>query len=138
MRQQTGKALLVQLRRNFAATIIQSAWRSFVAQKLLAKNIRRIVRIQCLWRVKKAKQEYRQLRAEARNVDKIKDLNKGLENKIMELKRKLDDKNAAFKAEKENLLKGRYVKISIIGNFFRDFSFVRLAGLYGTKRVLGP
>ena len=76
------------------------------ARQHFAQNIRRIVRIQCLWRVRKAKIEYRKLRAEARNVDKIKDLNRGLENKIMELKRKLDAKTEESRREKETAEKG--------------------------------
>ena len=83
------------------------------ARKLYEKNIRRIVRIQCLWRVRVAKREFRKLRAEAKDVGKMRDLNKGLENKIMELKRKLDEKNAAFKEEKESLLKGKILRNSM-------------------------
>ena len=100
--------LLQKLKKDKYATVIQSAWRSYRDRKTYQTNIRRIVRIQCLWRVKKAKAEYRVLRAEAKNVDKIKDLNKGLENKIMELKRKLDSKTALFQQEKEALLKGNF------------------------------
>lgn len=70
-------------------------------------NIRRVVRIQCLWRVKVARRRYRILRAEARDVNKMKSLNKGLENKIMELKRKSDDKAAKVKELEARLAKGQ-------------------------------
>ena len=36
------------------------------------KQLRRIVRVQCLWRVKTARRVYRKLRAEARSVDNMK------------------------------------------------------------------
>ncbi|CAG5110772.1 Oidioi.mRNA.OKI2018_I69.chr2.g5138.t1.cds [Oikopleura dioica] len=93
------------LKREQAATLIQSVWRMYQARKLFVLNIRRIVRIQCLWRVKVARRRYRILRAEARDVNKMKSLNKGLENKIMELKRKSDDKAAKIKELEEKLAK---------------------------------
>ena len=76
-----------------------------MARKFYSNQQRRIVRIQCLWRVKKAREVYRELRREARNVDNIKKLNHGLENKIMELKRKLDEKSELFKAAELKLVR---------------------------------
>jgi len=76
-----------------------------MARKFYSNQQRRIVRIQCLWRVKKAREVYRELRREARNVDNIKKLNNGLENKIMELKRKLDEKTELFKAAELKLVR---------------------------------
>ena len=68
-----------------------------MARKNFKQQLRRVVRIQCLWRVKKARVVYRELKREARDVNNIKSLNKGLENKIMELKRKLDQKSEECK-----------------------------------------
>ena len=79
--------------------------RGHMARKFYANQQRRIVRIQCLWRVKKAREVYRELRREARNVDNIKKLNHGLENKIMELKRKLDEKSELLKASELKLMR---------------------------------
>ena len=68
-----------------------------MARKNFKRQLRRVVRIQCLWRVKKARVVYRELKREARDVNNMKSLNKGLENKIMELKRKLDQKSEECK-----------------------------------------
>ena len=104
------------------------------ARKLFLLNIRRVVRIQCLWRVKVARGRFRILRAEARDVNKMKSLNKGLENKIMELKRKSDDKAAKVKELEALLAKGQFKKMKSKLDFL-DKSAILIKGLLLNNRV---
>ncbi|KAL1777557.1 unconventional myosin-Vb isoform X2 [Sigmodon hispidus] len=59
--------------------------------------------IQCaFWRLK-AKQELKALKTEARSPEHLKRLNVGMENKVVQLQRKIDDQNKEFKTLSEQL-----------------------------------
>lgn len=47
--------------------------------------------IQCAFRMFKAKQELKALKIEARSAEHLKRLNVGMENKVVQLQRKIDD-----------------------------------------------
>ncbi|OTF73602.1 hypothetical protein BLA29_007410, partial [Euroglyphus maynei] len=112
--QTCGRAYLArkryeQMRKNRAAITIQRYWRGYWAQKQYQKSRKRIIIAQSCVRRFLAKKEYRRLRIEARSVEHVTNLNKGLEKKIMTLQQRIDDL-----VEENRLLKlteGRYTTL---------------------------
>nr|CAB3264158.1 unconventional myosin-Va [Phallusia mammillata] len=76
--------------RNAKAIVIQKCVRGWLARVRYHKQLQYIIYLQCCVRRMIAKRELKKLKIEARSVDHFKKLNKGMENKIMELQRKLD------------------------------------------------
>ncbi|XP_052787158.1 unconventional myosin-Va-like isoform X2 [Mya arenaria] len=73
-------------------TIIQSQIRAFLARKRYKKVLYGVIKIQGHFKRRKAKAEFRRLKIEAKSVDNLKGVNKGLENKIIQLQQQLDSK----------------------------------------------
>uniref|UniRef100_H2ZQ85 Myosin motor domain-containing protein n=1 Tax=Ciona savignyi TaxID=51511 RepID=H2ZQ85_CIOSA len=86
-----------KLLRNAKAVVIQKYVRGWLARKSTTRQLRLIIYLQCCVRRMIAKKELKVLKIEARSVSHFKKLNKGMENKIMELQRKVDQ------SAKENL-----------------------------------
>ena len=108
---------------NHKALLIQRVWRGYVARKRVKALHYGIVLLQSHYRRRKAKEELRQLKVvfrrpggpvdvieypsvaifqiEARSVTKIKQVNVGLENKIIELQQKLDQRGKDVKVLQE-------------------------------------
>jgi myosin-5 len=85
-----------------AARIIQRNWRSQRSLKAWRQYRKKIVIIQNLWRGKKARREYKVLRAEARD---LKNISYKLENKVVELTQSLGtmkSQNKALQSQVEN------------------------------------
>ena len=80
-----------EMRREKAATLIQARVRGFVAKRAFEKDMRRLVICQNLVRKYFAKKELKKLKIEAKSVSKQRELNKGLENKIISLQQKLTE-----------------------------------------------
>ncbi|KAK3748926.1 hypothetical protein RRG08_019460, partial [Elysia crispata] len=74
------------------AVVIQTAVRSFVERSKFRRVMRGIVLVQSHFRRRKARVQLKILKVEAKSVDHIKQVNKGLENKIIELQQRLDEK----------------------------------------------
>jgi len=79
------------LLRNHKAIVIQKYVRGWLARKSYKYQLKCIIIIQCCIRRYHAKKELKKLKIEARSVGHLKKLNIGMENKIMELQRKLDN-----------------------------------------------
>uniref|UniRef100_A0A4W5PGZ1 Myosin VA n=1 Tax=Hucho hucho TaxID=62062 RepID=A0A4W5PGZ1_9TELE len=79
------------LLRNHKAVFIQKHVRGWLARQRYKRSLRAIVYLQCCIRRMKAKKELKKLKIEARSVEHFKKLNVGMENKIMQLQRKIDD-----------------------------------------------
>lgn len=93
---------LMDTRLGNAARIIQRNWRSQRSLKAWRQYRKKIVIIQSLWRGKKARREYKVLRAEARD---LKNISYKLENKVVELTQTLGsmkEQNKALKSQVEN------------------------------------
>ncbi|XP_071098869.1 unconventional myosin-Va-like isoform X3 [Haliotis cracherodii] len=80
------------------AVTIQRTIRAFLARKRYKRVMRGIILLQSHVRRRKAKRELKTLKIEAKSVEHIKHVNKGLENKIIELQQKLDTKAKAVQA----------------------------------------
>lgn len=73
------------------ALLIQRWVRGFMARWRFRRIKRAVVYLQCCVRRMLARRELKKLKIEARSVEHFKKLNVGMENKIMQLQRKLDE-----------------------------------------------
>ncbi|VTJ65246.1 Hypothetical predicted protein, partial [Marmota monax] len=85
------------------ATIIQKHARGWMAHRHFQRLRAAAIVIQCAFRRLKAKQELKALKIEARSAEHLKRLNVGMENKVVQLQRKIDDQNKEFKTLSEQL-----------------------------------
>ena len=113
--QTRGRARLARLRflaiqKESATITIQRYWRGFVARKAFKAKIRQITLVQSAVRRYFAKKQLKSLKIEARSVQHVQQLNKGLERKIIELQQKLNDANAGLKEAKSRALNMEEVK----------------------------
>ncbi|XP_032683179.1 unconventional myosin-Va isoform X3 [Odontomachus brunneus] len=74
-----------------AATVIQRFARGYLVRTACKKRLRDITIVQSCIRKYQAKKVFRRLKAEARSVEHVKSLNKGLEMKIITLQQKIDE-----------------------------------------------
>merc|ERR1719410_1225693 len=96
----------LEMKREKAATIIQARVRGFVAKRAFDKDMRRLVMCQNLVRKYFAKKELKKLKIEAKSVSKQRELNKGLENKIISLQQRLTEAKAENKELRNQVEKG--------------------------------
>lgn len=85
------------------ATIIQKYARGWMARRCFLRQRDAAIVIQCAFRRLKARQELKALKIEARSAEHLKRLNVGMENKVVQLQRKIDDQNKEFKTLSEQL-----------------------------------
>ncbi|KAK3095804.1 hypothetical protein FSP39_019412 [Pinctada imbricata] len=85
-----GRRLFQQELYEHRAILIQKMVRTWLARKKYKMVLRGIVKLQGHFRRRKAKAELKRLKIEAKSVEHIKNVNKGLENKIIQLQQKLD------------------------------------------------
>ncbi|XP_022303516.2 unconventional myosin-Va-like isoform X3 [Crassostrea virginica] len=88
-----GRMLFKKELHEHRAVTIQKMVRSYLARKRYKRVMRGIILLQSHYRRRKAKKELKHLKIEAKSVEHIKNVNKGLENKIIQLQQKLDSKN---------------------------------------------
>ncbi|XP_062998493.1 unconventional myosin-Va [Elgaria multicarinata webbii] len=89
--------------REHKATIIQKNVRRWLARLRYHRALEAIVYLQCCYRRMMAKRELKKLKIEARSVEHYKKLNFGMENKIMQLQRKIDEQSRDSKSLLEKL-----------------------------------
>uniref|UniRef100_A0A8D2B7D5 Unconventional myosin-Va n=1 Tax=Sciurus vulgaris TaxID=55149 RepID=A0A8D2B7D5_SCIVU len=96
--------------REHKAVIIQKWVRGWLARIHYKRSIHAIIYLQCCFRRMMAKRELKKLKIEARSVERYKKLHIGMENKIMQLQRKVDEQNKDYKCLMEKLtsLEGTY------------------------------
>ncbi|XP_051979039.1 unconventional myosin-Va isoform X1 [Xyrauchen texanus] len=105
-RQKAAAILIQRLLRGYAARLeykqlvyerkallIQRWVRGFLARWRFRRIKRAVVYLQCCVRRMLARRELKKLKIEARSVEHYKTLNVGMENKIMQLQRKLDEQH---------------------------------------------
>ncbi|KAM3938282.1 unconventional myosin-Vb isoform 2-T2 [Leptodactylus fuscus] len=93
------RQLLVQHK----AKIIQKYLRRWIAHKNFVKFRSAAIVIQCYFRRMMARRELKQLKIEARTAEHFKKLSVGMENKVVQLQRKIDEQNKEHKDLKEQL-----------------------------------
>ncbi|XP_056399957.1 unconventional myosin-Vb isoform X2 [Hyla sarda] len=85
------------------AKIIQKHLKGWVARKNFIKFRSAAIVIQCYFRRMMARRELKQLKIEARTAEHFKKLSVGMENKVVQLQRKIDEQNKEHKDLKEQL-----------------------------------
>ncbi|XP_067339483.1 unconventional myosin-Vb isoform X1 [Channa argus] len=86
------------------AMIIQKNVRGWLERRKFQRARQAAIIIQCAYRCMHAKRQFKQLKIEARSAEHLKKLNTGMENKIVQLQRKVDDQNKEFRSQNEQLL----------------------------------
>lgn len=86
----------LQMLREHKSVVIQKHVRGWLARRRYRRTLRAIVYLQCCYRRMMAKRELKKLKIEARSVERYKKLHIGLENKIMQLQRKIDEQVKAL------------------------------------------
>ncbi|XP_072920178.1 unconventional myosin-Vb [Hemitrygon akajei] len=86
------------------ATVIQKNVRGWMTRKRFRRVRNAVVYLQCCYRRMKARRELKVLRIEARSVEHYKKLTSGMENKVVQLQRKVDDQNKEHKALSEQIM----------------------------------
>uniref|UniRef100_A0A673UGH3 Unconventional myosin-Va n=1 Tax=Suricata suricatta TaxID=37032 RepID=A0A673UGH3_SURSU len=96
--------------REHKAVIIQKWVRGWLARTHYKRSMHAVIYLQCCFRRMMAKRELKKLKIEARSVERYKKLHIGMENKIMQLQRKVDEQNKDYKCLVEKLtnLEGIY------------------------------
>ncbi|XP_043795011.1 unconventional myosin-Va isoform X1 [Apis laboriosa] len=80
-----------RMKDNAAAVVIQRFARGYLVRMACKKKLRNIIIVQSYVRRYLAKKVFKRLKAEARSVEHVKSLNKGLEKKIMTLQEKITE-----------------------------------------------
>lgn len=98
------------------AIVIQKYIRTYLARKRYEMVRRGIIKLQAHVRRRAAKKELKKLKIEARSVEHIRMVAKGLENKIIELQQKLDERGKEISLLREdqiklNELRNEYAKL---------------------------
>lgn len=75
----------------FQAIVLQRYIRGYLARRRVAERERKIIICEAAVRRYLARKQYKRLRIEARSIEHVKTLNKGLENKIISLQQKIDE-----------------------------------------------
>ncbi|XP_065809108.1 unconventional myosin-Va isoform X2 [Labrus bergylta] len=91
------------LLREHKAVIIQRHVRGWLARCWYKRCLVSILVLQCSVRRMRARRELKKLKIEARSVEHFKKLNKGMENKIMQLQRRIDEQTKDNKSINERL-----------------------------------
>ncbi|CAB1318320.1 unnamed protein product [Coregonus sp. 'balchen'] len=86
------------------AMIIQKHVRGWLTRRKFRRARNAAITIQCAYRRMRAKRELKQLKIEARSAQHLKKLNTGMENKIVQLQRKMDDQTKDLKTQNEQLV----------------------------------
>lgn len=73
------------------AIVLQRYARGYLIRKQVREKMRKIVICQAAIRRYLARKQYKKLKIEARSIEHVKKLNKGLENKIISLQQRMDD-----------------------------------------------
>ncbi|KAJ8247860.1 hypothetical protein GJAV_G00251360 [Gymnothorax javanicus] len=103
LRAYLARQLYQKLLRESKAVIIQRWVRGWLARQWYKRSLAAIVYLQCCVRRMRAKRELKKLKIEARSVEHFKKLNIGMENKIMQLQRKIDEQHKENKLMSERL-----------------------------------
>uniref|UniRef100_A0AAY4D5H0 Unconventional myosin-Va n=1 Tax=Denticeps clupeoides TaxID=299321 RepID=A0AAY4D5H0_9TELE len=93
-----------KLVREHRAVIIQKTVRGWLARQWYKRTLAAVVRLQCCVRRMRARRELKKLKIEARSVEHFKKLNIGMENKIMQLQRRVDEQNKENRLISERLM----------------------------------
>ncbi|KAJ7987122.1 hypothetical protein DPEC_G00335480 [Dallia pectoralis] len=98
------RAIFQEFLLHHKAIIIQKHARGWLTRRKFTRARNAAVTIQCAYRCLRAKRDLKQLKIEARSAEHLKKLNSGMENKIVQLQRKMDDQTKDLKIQNEQLV----------------------------------
>uniref|UniRef100_A0A4W3IQ09 Myosin VB n=1 Tax=Callorhinchus milii TaxID=7868 RepID=A0A4W3IQ09_CALMI len=93
-----------EMLRQHKATVIQRCVRGWLARRRYRRLRAAVIYLQCCCRRMLARRELCSLKIEARSVEHFKKLTSGMENKVVQLQRKVDDQNKDYKTLSEQLI----------------------------------
>ncbi|KAK0150594.1 Unconventional myosin-Vb [Merluccius polli] len=108
------------------AMVIQKNVRGWMARKKFRRARNAAITIQCAFRCLRAKRQLKQLKIEARSAQHLKKLNTGMENKIVQLQRKMDDQSKELKSQNEQLLSANSNLGSEVNKLQKELEQVRI------------
>ncbi|XP_022624059.1 unconventional myosin-Vb isoform X1 [Seriola dumerili] len=85
------------------AMIIQRSVRRWLLRRKFRRARDAAITIQCAYRRLLARRRLKQLKIEARSAQHLKKLNSGMENKIVQMQRKMDDQSKEYRTQNEQL-----------------------------------
>uniref|UniRef100_A0A4W4EA40 Myosin VB n=1 Tax=Electrophorus electricus TaxID=8005 RepID=A0A4W4EA40_ELEEL len=107
------------------ATIIQRTVRGWLERKKLCRARDAAIVIQCAYRRVLAKRQLKQLKIEARSAEHFKKLNVGMENKIVQLQRKMDEQSKDYKTQNEQLVVANTSLGTEVGKLQKELDVLR-------------
>uniref|UniRef100_A0A673ZRS2 Myosin VB n=1 Tax=Salmo trutta TaxID=8032 RepID=A0A673ZRS2_SALTR len=107
------------------AMIIQKHVRGWLTRRKFRRARNAAITIQCAYRRMRAKRELKQLKIEARSAQHLKKLNSGMENKIVQLQRKMDDQTNDLKTQNEQLVVAKASLGSEVNKLQKELEMMR-------------
>ncbi|XP_055722481.1 unconventional myosin-Vb-like isoform X1 [Salvelinus fontinalis] len=107
------------------AMIIQKHVRGWLTRRKFRRARNAAITIQCAYRRMRAKRELKQLKIEARSAQHLKKLNTGMENKIVQLQRKMDDQTNDLKTQNEQLVVAKASLGSEVNKLQKELEMMR-------------
>ncbi|RXN27019.1 unconventional myosin-Vb isoform X2 [Labeo rohita] len=115
------------------AMIIQKTVRGWLVRKQYLRARYAAIVIQCFYRRVRAKRQLKQLKIEARSAEHFKKLNVGMENKIVQLQKKMDNKSKEYKTQNEQLAVANTALGSEVNKLQKELETLRSQQTAGTS-----
>ncbi|XP_073680092.1 unconventional myosin-Vb [Garra rufa] len=115
------------------AMIIQKTVRGWLVRKQFLRARYAAIVIQCFYRRVRAKRQLKQLKIEARSAEHFKKLNFGMENKIVQLQKKMDNQSDKYKTQNEQLAVANTALGSEVNKLQKELETLRTRQTAGTS-----
>uniref|UniRef100_A0A8C2A9K9 Unconventional myosin-Vb n=1 Tax=Cyprinus carpio TaxID=7962 RepID=A0A8C2A9K9_CYPCA len=115
------------------AMIIQKTVRGWLVRKKYLHARNAAIVIQCFYRRVRAKRQLKQLKIEARSAEHFKNLNVGMENKIVQLQKKMDNQSKEYKTQNEQLIVTNTALGSEVTKLQKELETFRIRQTAGTQ-----
>ncbi|XP_067231805.1 unconventional myosin-Vb isoform X1 [Chanodichthys erythropterus] len=114
------------------AIVIQKTVRGWLVRKKYLHARNAAIVIQCFYRRVRAKRQLKQLKIEARSAQHLKNLNVGMENKIVQLQKKMDNQSKEYKTQNEQLAVANTALESEVNKLHKELETLRIRQAAGT------
>uniref|UniRef100_A0A672LL21 Unconventional myosin-Vb n=1 Tax=Sinocyclocheilus grahami TaxID=75366 RepID=A0A672LL21_SINGR len=115
------------------AMIIQKTVRGWLVRKKYLHARNAAIVIQCFYRRVRAKRQLKQLKIAARSAEHFKNLNVGMENKIVQLQKKMDNQSKEHKTQNEQLNVTNTALGSEVTKLQKELETLRIRQTAGTQ-----
>ncbi|XP_016381718.1 unconventional myosin-Vb isoform X2 [Sinocyclocheilus rhinocerous] len=115
------------------AMIIQKTVRGWLVRKKYLRARNAAIVIQCFYRRVRAKRQLKQLKIAARSAEHFKNLNVGMENKIVQLQKKMDNQSKEHKTQNEQLNVTNTALGSEVTKLQKELDTLRIRQTAGTQ-----